>query len=180
MNNLDQILKDQFKKLPEKLQAIISTPVWRNGLQEKAKKFGLNENQVSILENEVIFVLMGLEPKENFGQNIEREVELEKSLAIELNNYVNGSIFSGVTRELQTLWTEPETNYTPISTPKPEQARPRVAPVGFEEAILNQAKAMRPAVAPDNLPIQNPKQNNEPSKVHNYSPGADPYREPTE
>jgi hypothetical protein len=63
----------------------------------------------------------------------------------------------------------------PQQPPKPDQPRARIAPVGFEEAILNQAKAMRVATPPpSNLPTA-PEHN-----VHDYKQGADPYREPIE
>ncbi len=172
MDELEQILKDRFSKLPPKLQGALINPIWRNSLGEKAQSFGLTEDQKAFLENEVVFVLMGLEPKENLVANLKSEVTMTEENARQMNDYVNGAILSSVSQELKGLGQEAGEN-TPAPLPKP---RIRATPVDFEDAILNQAKAMRPAVAPDNLPVQK----SESPKPHDYTSGQDPYREPIE
>ena len=48
----------------------------------------------------------------------------------------------------------------------------------FEKIILNQAKAMRVAEVPSNLPTDEQQGRELPKIIHNYIASDDPYREP--
>ena len=202
MDESQQILKKRFYELPESLGAFIKSENWRQAAQEIGRKFGFDEEKYAAFENEIFLVLLCFEPKRDFTSNLQNELGLDQNTADLMASEVRVGIFSKVTTELDGVdkqMTENESKEAPTNT----------VGQSFEQIILNQARAMQPARpvdgrvmnhesrimggakgAPDNLPTNEPQQQRESvgvpdystseHKVHDYKPGADPYREPTE
>ena len=193
MNKTNQQFREIFKKLPEKIRLIILSP------ELSSSNNSLNQNVRELFSKTLVNILAKIEPQEALRESL-IGAGLEKNVVEKIEHQVESTILS----KIDEIYTEIESNIekdsggeresesgqvnnkenksdtearsTTYGPAKPEQPRSRMAPVGFEEAILNQAKAMRPAIPPENLPTQNA----EPHKIHNYTSGADPYREPTE
>ncbi len=177
---------------PDVIKNIIVSDVLNKEILYISERFGLAQEKISLLKNEVLFVLIGMEPRKDFVQNIKNNVWLDQNVAQWLAEDIEKNIFSKVKDELDEMERQIESAEESTATKN----------VGndFEQIIANQAKAMQPArdaitseagrptqnknengtgrpvyEAPDNLPTEEEK----PRVIHNYI-GSDPYREPIE
>lgn len=191
MEQYQQILKDQFSKLSPTLRDFISHGNWSTMARDIAKQFDLTDEKYASFENEILFVLICLQQKEDFTENIKKELEIDSNMTSWIAEDVNKNIFSRIVREIDLMWKSMEKTNLETEEQKPNQNR---VGANFEQIILNQARAMQPAVAqeelgsgvarpvaPDNLPTENNESKSEAPKITipDYSSG-DPYREPTE
>jgi len=167
--------------LPGTLQAFIKNESWRNNVDKIAKQYNFSEEQSASLENEVFLTLLCFSSTKDFVPSIKTECNVDDEVATKISNFINGTIFGAVMKDIKDVWASMSgTNSS--STPIPEQKNK----VGdsFEQAILNQAKAMMPAQenkptqTPSNLPTE-PEMKIDTSIPKQY-PGKDPYREPAE
>lgn len=126
------------------------------------------EEEVALkLSDEVGYVILGLKSRTSFFDSL-AEIGIDKNVASSVAKEVELKIFS----ELDKIKITP-----PVQEPPPQSTNN----VGnsFEQIILNQAKAMRVAIPPENLPVgEQPTE--EKKAIHNYIGESDPYREPPE
>ncbi|MFH0804535.1 MAG: hypothetical protein V1896_02955 [Candidatus Zambryskibacteria bacterium] len=186
-----ETIKERIKILPEQLRAFMVDEKWRGDAQRVSERFSFDEEKYALFENEVFLVLLCLEPPTDFAESIKKELGIDNNMAGWIAEDVNKNIFSKVSDEITSMWQ------------MAEQAENVTNKVGtdFEQIILNQAKAMQPAVAspklgygvakpavderrreetPNNLPTGEGQAEEKPKAIHNYVPGTDPYREPIE
>ena len=183
------ILKQRIDTLPTELKNYLKSGDFSKQLDFLLKSHELEDWQKTSIENELILVLIGLEPFTNLGTNISKEAKIQdinsESIAKEIIDEILTPISEKVYAEI-----EQQNEYKKNSVPKSN-------PLGksFEETILNQARGMMPAREeggqdpevseqigvgiPGNLPTEE-NQNSKPN-IHtsNYG-GNDPYREPIE
>lgn len=205
--NDQQKIKELYKKLPQKVREVIVSPELGVIIGDIAKNNGLDKNQADVLSKIVTYTLIGVETEDRLRANISKITGLDESKTGIIFDSIQAKIFNNLdsfheeivyNSEIEDM--EEKSNSSPViqnnpllqsQPPKPDQPRTRIAPVGFEEAILNQARAMRPAEpvdgrimnqelrikqdVPHNLPTDNT-----PKIVHDYRSGNDPYREPLE
>lgn len=178
-----EIIKERIKILPEQLRAFVVDENWRREAEKIGKQFNLSEEKYTPFENEVFLVLSCFEPRADFAENIKRELEIDSNMAGWVDEEVNKSIFIRVSDEINAMRQSEEVNETP---PQNNIGN------SFEQIILNQAKAMRPAMpageVPHNLPRAEQSEQEKPSDfaqaspdkkvIHNYIGESDPYREP--
>lgn len=184
MDENQQILKSQFEKLPKTLRDFVSKGNWSASVLGIAKKINLTQEKYASFENEVLFVLIGLQPKTDFVENIKNELEIDSNMAGWIAEDVEKNIFGKVANEIDEMWQAIEQNGEEDEENVQEETNENLekdevgSTVGqsFEDIILNQAKAMMPAVPPENLPTGPEPQH----EVHDYPTGQDPYREPAE
>ncbi len=174
--NLEEEVQKRLQELPKKIVDTIEKTEWKNSVDNLGKKFKLDDEKISLLQNEVYYVLMGFEPRKDLKENITREVGVDSNIADWIIEDVNKNIFESIKGELESIQENTEddedTKFTPNS---------------YEQILINQAKAMHPVgVAPSNLPTEEEGSGMETKReervIHNsigYS-GADPYREPAE
>src|SRR3989344_7524515 len=161
MNEDTQILKDYVESLPSSLRQYLKGGQWSKDVGLVAQNFGLQEYQVMTIKNEVLFVILGLEPYENLFQNLITKAGLIESMAEKIVLQISEQILDKIE--------VPERINNPLNS-EPKKERQNNVGSDFEQTILNQAKAMRPAV-PANLPTESAPQQN----LHDYSSGQDPY-----
>jgi hypothetical protein len=188
----NEIIKERLKILPEGLKSFVLGDGWRADSQKICKQFNLVEDKYVSFENEIFLVLLCFEPKKDFTENIKTELGLDANVAGWVNEDVEKNIFSKVADDMNFIWKVIEvidkesaanTEDTKQSEATQEETNETQEGSGgsgvgqsFEDIILNQAKAMMPAVEPpNNLPTEQEK----PNVIHNYI-GSDPYREPAE
>jgi hypothetical protein len=190
--NYKETIKERVKILPEELKDFVLEETWRDDAKKIGNEFDLDEESYASFENEIFFVLTLFEPKSDFVENIQREPKIDAETSKLLGEDVERYIFSSVSNILNKFDKQLITNKVETS-----QAKNSVGS-DFEQLILNQAKAMQPARAteevgrvmdydtrdpkgeiPQNLPIVENEPKEEPRAIHNYI-GNDPYREPTE
>jgi Kae1-associated kinase Bud32 len=97
------------------------------------------EDKAVDLENEVLFVLICLEPPKDLVENIKRELGLDDGTSRRIADYINGSVFGPVMKDIKSVWEN-------IEVPKENLEPPIKSYDSFEQAILRQAQAMKPAM----------------------------------
>lgn len=194
-----ETIKKRLDVLSPGLQTFILDENWRRDAEKIGKQFSFDEEKYASFENEVFLALLCFEPKEDFVDNIKNELKIDKNMADWISEDVKKNIFSRVANELNAMWQsgaieikEEPAQKTQNNT---EPATQNEGGVGesFEQIILNQARAMQPAVAqelssdvakpavpPENLPISEGQKEEKPGVIHNYMKEDDPYREPAE
>ena len=169
-----QTIKEQIATLPETIKSFINTDGWRKNVEKIGKQLNIKEKQLALLENEVLLVLICLEPPSDFVENIKREVGLDESTARSISNYINGTVFGVVMKDIKLAWSPASRsmNYDSgiidkkeIKNTEEEWSKPNLA---------NMAKAMGVNMPPENLPS-----GDSPKLIHNYTK-TDPYRETPE
>ncbi len=170
--------KQAYEKLSPEVQDFVMSNETTELIGKLLRESGLSEDEEISADSEILYSLYGLQPLsiaiENIAKLSNRNLDNLSNLKMKLEDNVFGKIPQQ--KEADGVSVQKSTQQPTIpQPPKPEQPRSRIAPVGFEEAILNQVRAMRVATPPpSNLPTA-PEHN-----VHDYKQGADPYREPTE
>jgi hypothetical protein len=192
-----ETIKERLSALSPKLRVFVLDENWRREAEKIGKQFNFDEEKYVSFENEVFLVLLCFESKNDFAENIKKELEVDANMASWIAEDVNKNIFSKVANEIEAMWQEMEQAEDIGSVEGPEQSERKTQTqnnIGesFEQIVLNQAKAMQPArEAPVNLPtgeaqtadsatsFVEPKEE-KPKVVHNYTGESDPYREPIE
>lgn len=104
MDNTKEILKDQFKKLPKDIQDAILAVDLRSKMQFITKKNNLHIDQTEALENEAVFVLLGLEHPSGLVTNIAKHVEVSEEKAEAIVEDLNREIFLKVRESLKKIF----------------------------------------------------------------------------
>jgi hypothetical protein len=172
-----EIVKERMEMLSPQLRTFVLDENWRREAERVGKQFNFDEEKYASFENEIFLVLLCLEPKNDFVENIKRELGVDTNIVGFIAEAVEKNIFGKVANELDEMWKNEEEQNQPQNT----------VGTSFEQIILNQAKAMQPArpagFVPQNLPTQEPPATQQEEKprvnVPNYTSG-DPYREPLE
>jgi len=131
-------IAERFKALPKVVQdAILSADVQEN-MRTLADQHQLHFDQWGILENEVMFALLGLEPIENLATNIEHEVGVPAEVAHALAENISRIVFEPIRAQLETaLETE---------TPATTQETPTESAVAAEHPLAQVVPAIAPVL----------------------------------
>ena len=103
MDEMTQNLKKQFDALPSDVQNAISDVNLSTKLQEIVKNNKLMIDQAGKLETETVLVLFGLEPLENYVNNLIKKVGLSSIQASLVAHDVNEAIFKNIRDTLKTI-----------------------------------------------------------------------------
>lgn len=174
-----ETIKERLNALSPQLRNFVLDENWRREAEKIGKQFNLNEEKYASFENEIFLVLLCFEPKNDFLENIKRELEIDANMAQWIAEDIEKNIFSKVSSEINAIWQNSITENTEnVEESKEKNQNQNNIGNEFEQIILNQARAMQPAQAPDNLPTGEENAEEKPRAIHNYVPGSDPYREP--
>ena len=175
-----ETIKERIKILPDELKSFVLEEKWREDAEKIGGEFNLDEEKYAALENEIFLVLLCLEPRKDFVENIKKELGMDANDTTWIAEDVEKNIFSKVSDELNAIENQIEENEKENVGEK--ETEPQSSGVGgsFEQIILNQARAMQPAIPPENLPTGEQKQNEPPQTAVPDYRGSDPYREPVE
>ncbi len=190
-----QILQDQLRSVPKEIRAFLARDEWSNIVQKISQRNNFSAEQKTALENEVIFVLVGMDSRENFKENIRNTTGIQEFLAREIEYEIDENIFKKVESFLST-----ETEAEPVQ--KISENKPVIP------EILTQQKVTAVEIPPANLPMIEPGEvvhdtkpqmtapvietkpdvlqptikpstSTPPKPINNHYPnGQDPYREP--
>lgn len=98
--------KEVFDGVSPKLQQAITSPETLRKIGLIAQNNKLGPIQSERLENETIFVLLGLEFKDDLKNNLQSELELSGEIASEISNDVHSQIFTPVISDLSLMQQE--------------------------------------------------------------------------
>ncbi len=101
MDESTQEIKEYIDKLPKPLQQAVLGQDWHKRLAEISQKYSLHLDQISSLEYEVLFVMIGMEPETDLVSNIQTELAVSKILAEQLAGDINVRIFQFIMKSLE-------------------------------------------------------------------------------
>ncbi|TAL48825.1 hypothetical protein EPN83_03485 [Patescibacteria group bacterium] len=96
MDETRETLGEQIKTAPKEIRNFLSQNRWSLVISEIAKKNNFSSDQSTALENEVLFVLIGLEFFGDFKTNIQRELSIPELFARDIDAEVQERIFKEV------------------------------------------------------------------------------------
>lgn len=103
MNEIDTLIQEQYKKLPENLKQAISSISWKELVKATADTNKLTGEQAETLERETLFVLYGFESLEDYRVNISREVGVNDLEAKILEASIQEKVFKTILNEVDKL-----------------------------------------------------------------------------
>jgi hypothetical protein len=93
-----KFLEEQIREAPKEIRNFLAQKEWRDAVQKIIQKNNFSSDQQTALENEIIFVILDLEPREGFKENIINSVGIQEIMAREIELEVNQNIFNKINR----------------------------------------------------------------------------------
>ncbi|MCK9344715.1 MAG: hypothetical protein M0P64_01160 [Candidatus Pacebacteria bacterium] len=93
---IQKIIEEQLPKLPKEVVTFLSSASWDEHILEISTLYNLPEDEVASLKNEVIFVLIGLTPPDEFKEILSEETALRGSVLDAVVSAVENKIFAPV------------------------------------------------------------------------------------
>lgn len=189
MTDNQQLIDEQFKRLPQEIQRALNTVPWRSSVKEIAITNKMSLEQVEIVERETMFILYGFEPAESYVANLMREAQIDEAVATAIAESVDEKIFKAIELQLE-ITPEAKPAPTPAPTPNLPQAIHNSLPMVEEGEVVHdvphvetkapEVKAPQPPIPPPTTPtpVPEPKKPATPTPNTHYEQGKDPYREP--
>jgi hypothetical protein len=198
----NEIIKEQVVNAPEEIKNILRTRSWIVVTDGIAAKNNFSPEQRASFENEVLFILLGMELVKDLSFNIKTNVGLTEDHAKQLSTELYEKIYKNVEKLLPT-----ETESESITKPESKEEAMRRLSDRMRGVMNGEAPK---GVVHENLPMVEPGEvvhdvphvetapepkPEAPPKIEvaekaptapdkpstpSYSPGKDPYREPIE
>lgn len=162
-NEADKLVAEQFNSLPPNTKRAIDSIPWRQRVKEVANTNNLDQNQATLLEQETVFVLIGLEKFGDYISNIIKEVGLSEETACSVTQAIADRVFDPILEII-----DKSNGDSKISSNFPEIA-PEIHPVIEKGEVVHDVK-------PSTFGEKKEKAN---LPDYRYPGGVDPYREPT-
>lgn len=128
MDDLKQLIKENYQNLPDDLKQTIANPELRGKFRAIATANGLSEDQLEALKNETYFVLLGLENLSDYGGNIQKQLGISFGQASLISTDVYKNIFRPVETTLEAIEKaieENEEGLTETSVKERENQKPQ-------------------------------------------------------
>lgn len=170
---IDKIIKEQVETAPPEIKKILVEGHWAAVVKEIAQKNNLSNEQIGFLENETLFILLGMELPSSFSENLKTNIGLEQTKAFEINKEVSEKIFKEIEHLLPTEVEVATPELKPENLPMVEKGETAhtVEPLTHNQQPTTDS---RPQITTN---TQIPKEEKIPSQ-NAYVGGQDPYREP--
>lgn len=176
----DNLLKKRIEGAPEQIRDYLKGNHWTNVVKEVCQKNNFSQDQLSSLENETLFILIGFDVQKNFAKNVEENLNVPSVLANDIYKEFQSRIFSQF-KDILPAEIEGESENILIkragmliedvagnkdnASPTPIKPANPVPGNSFQNTLASQAPN---AVAPVTENVV----------VKKQYPGQDPYREP--
>ncbi|MBU1046329.1 hypothetical protein KKH36_00940 [Patescibacteria group bacterium] len=102
-------LKEKFLNIPEDVREAISSNEVNEKLLSLADKYKLQYDETDELTKEIGYIMLGLKPKDNFVQNIQKVTQLDSEKSKALAEEINSSIFENIRESLRKIHEQRET-----------------------------------------------------------------------
>jgi len=189
-SDVDVQIKARLKQLPAAVRTAIASVDIKRGLQALSKDQQLHLDQWQLLEDEVMFAILGLEKASKLKENIEKHVGISTDVAATLSDKISNTIFEPIRQELERLLEHPEAQEKQLSAVQTarDQAIAEAQPTPQAPKDVPPQPASTP-ITPATPPQPTPDVKvTRPSESSAYKPGEasamrknisdDPYREP--
>lgn len=186
MTDTEQLIEEQFKRLPAEMRQALNTIPWKSSVKEIALLNKMTFEQVEIVERETMFVLYGFENPEDYISNLMREAQIDEPTATSIATAVDEKIFAEIVKQLEA---KPEEQTTPDKVTLPEIPPSNLPMIEDGETVHDAA----PMAESDKLPVPEPvlppltsalsqsaKAEAPKPAAQKYEGRVDPYREPIE
>lgn len=171
--DFESFIKERFEQLPPVVQRSVTSVDLPKRLRELSEQYKLHLDQWEKLENEVYMALLSIQPIEELGKNIEKEVGVDVQTAQTLAAEIERAIFVPIREELERELEHPEAKDKELTTT--EKAREAIS---VEHATTQPTTPVAPSVpGVVRAPVSEIYKPGEPSVARKGSEG-DPYREP--
>ena len=125
MDDIEKILKERIENSPEAIRKLIASSELSAGIRQIAITNKLTAEQMRSLENEVLFVLVGIELYKDFKENIDKELGLSGDVSQNISDTIEREIFDKVI------------DYLPKEKEDAPQNEEPIYNLGSQEAGLN-------------------------------------------
>lgn len=140
-------IEEYMSGLPQTVKNIILEDFWSKRTEEIGVKYSLSEKQLMVLQNLVLFVIIGVENPNTLGESIKNELGISELLAEQIKNDLEVRVFDYIIKTIQNQEKKGESiekgegddlpevrpEITPLVEPQ-EKVRVRPVPVGFTDA----------------------------------------------
>ncbi len=185
MTDTEQLIKDQFARLPAEMQKALNVVPWKSSVKEIAITNKMSLEQVEIIERETMFILYGFESPEDYITNLMREAQINEAVAKAITQAVEEKIFKAIELQLEIT---PEKKLVPTSVQTPtlpqviHNSLPMIEPhsaqgFGVAKEVVHEVKHEESTIKKEQEAIKIPK-TQVPVPNYSYEGGKDPYREP--
>jgi hypothetical protein len=171
-----QLIKQRLAELPEGMRNAVTSSELPIKLQSMMQKFNLRIDQASALETEVMLVMLGFEPTDDFVTNIKKELGIDDATAGAIAMEANEKLFMPIRQAMREaehdVASVPPTGTPPVNLPGAMPAAiPKKDIFGgkFEQQtkMTHEEHDLSAPVAPAPKPTPTPS-------------APDPYREPVQ
>jgi signal recognition particle subunit SEC65 len=137
--NDKNILPEFFKQLPQERQDLIFNGGWQNKVGEITKKYSLSQTQVDILNNNLLFVFMGIDKLDDFIKLLTSELGVSRILGDQIVEDLEKRVLDYVikTLEAKPIFEKPKVSVTPIFQTEPKKP------------LASQIPEIRPEIVPE-------------------------------
>ncbi len=166
-NETEKIIKERLAELPNSIKRAIFKTDIGGAIQRISQRNRLHLDQASNLETEIMLVMLGLEPSDDFVKNLATNLSIDQNFASRLSGEINNEIFNVVKMNMMK---EEEKEAGPSSL-RPTTIEPKPAEISREEVlkeienppkievsplskILQEKIASQPIKSPSNLPAE--------------------------
>lgn len=98
-----QQLYDLYIKLPKEIKDTVSSDATNNDIDRICERNGITNEGVGIISDLIRDVLYGILPLDNFSEELEKEIRLERGQAKKLAQEINRFIFYPIKTALEEL-----------------------------------------------------------------------------
>lgn len=103
MEDLKELTKQNYERLPEELKKAVLDPNLKSQLEKIALQYELSDGQLRALKNETYFVLLGIERLSNYSRNLREQTGINPGRAVLVAQEVIDNIFRPVEDTLDAL-----------------------------------------------------------------------------
>lgn len=135
--DIQQIIKERYKELPDDIQRAIKNTDLASKFNLIAKKHSLLLDQNGALQTETILVMLGIEPTENYVENVQKALNVSEVEALSIAEDVNAEILNSIKdslREIQEQDVEQAEETTEETIPEPPTNLPTGTISDIEQA----------------------------------------------
>jgi hypothetical protein len=100
--DINTILERQITKLPPELKDFLSRGEWLTFVRIAGEKNSLSSEQITKFENEVLFVIVGMELESDLEKNIETNLGVNPQAALSLATEIKEQVLKSITNMLPT------------------------------------------------------------------------------
>lgn len=164
MDDIKAITEEQLQKLPPEVADAIGSIPWRERVGQIAAIHLLSEEETAALEVEVGIVVLGIEPSDQFPENVSENIGLSNEIVEKITEEIDEQIIKPILDLVDHPKTAPRTTkkVLPVETSASEPIvithetkQEALQELGRREEVVKKKASVSatPEVAPHNLPM---------------------------